>query len=249
MGSELSGSRAWNCIPYSGSSYSRISTSPQSLPISTGFWMGPSIWSSSVFLRPFQNWLFRRPALYTVGALISPSCPSIPMETCRPSAPPPASMWQLAQETVPSRESFGSMNSARPSAIRAGSSGGEGGTGAIGSAPAAARLPPNPAPIAPKSITARITVAPVPSVRTAPPVLPPSWLRLMDANARPDGSRTVPRIRQRVFRSPGGPPSGCRAFGREYTTGGPFRPGGPSGRPGRASRRPCVRPSAPTVRR
>ena len=142
--------------------------------------------------------------MYTVGELISPSSPLIPTETRRPSAPPCASTWQLAQETVPSRESFGSVNSARPSAIRAGSSAGGGGTGAMGSAPAAAWPPANPAPIAPKSITARITVAPVPSVRTAPPVLPPAWLRPMDANARPGRNRTVPlpRVRQRVFPKP-----------------------------------------------
>ena len=102
------GYAAPNSPGYSSSSSSLVTTSGHRVAISTSFWMGPSIWSSSVSARPSQNCAMLKATLNTVGEFTDPSRPSTPTDTTLPSSPPLARSWQLAQDTVSFFESRGS---------------------------------------------------------------------------------------------------------------------------------------------
>jgi len=110
------------------------------LAISIADWTGPSVWSSSVSARPSQNCLKLKPVLKTVGALIGPSALSTPTDTRRPSSPPDARSWQLAQDTELSFDSRSSWNSIRPRATLSAWNTPLVGIGLIGSADACMKL-------------------------------------------------------------------------------------------------------------
>src|SRR5438045_8574910 len=79
---------------------SLASTSAQLLPISFGLCTGPAACSSSDAARPSQNCRKLRLLLNTVGALIGPLAPPMPIEDGRPSTPPLDRLWQPAQASA-----------------------------------------------------------------------------------------------------------------------------------------------------
>jgi hypothetical protein len=93
---------AWNSGAYPWI-FSTLEIIPSSVcPISIGFWIGPSAWSSRSAARPSQNCSLLNRRLITVGALRAPAwCPR-PSEVGRPSEKPFSGAWQVAQEIVPS---------------------------------------------------------------------------------------------------------------------------------------------------
>jgi len=120
---------AWKGALYSGRPRTlATSTSWLSMPISTALIIGPLDWSSRLPARPSQNWNSLNTALSAVGALRAPVLPPMPTETFLPSLKPWAGSWQVAQETVPSRESRFSKKSLRPRATFSGVKGFSAGT-------------------------------------------------------------------------------------------------------------------------